>query len=487
MSFKKRIIMGKDKQGTFHPPTGKPSGPGRQTETIVHDPTLDEQVQLENKYGINPDTYKTQGIKISHPNRNTDKDDDGKRSARAKAELDNSGNYTATSGPPHTTPLPITDLSKHTLEELFYYSNDACISAYMPLHRTGADVNDQVNQISFKNIIQRASEVLEWRNYNAADWLTPAYTLLHDDDFWKNTNAAGIAFFIADGFFKYVFLPEASRELLQINHKFLISPLVPYAMDRDYFYVLVISKKQSKLFRANRFEIHYVPIAEMPNGIEDVVHIEEKDDQTLFRSANSGGRSSANYRRMGSGMDEKQNIASYLAEVDSTIRKSVLSNEHVPLLIAGVDYLIPIFKSVTHYNNVWNASITGSHQYDSNQQLHRAALKVMEMYFEERKKKALLEYGNQSTTATTSSIPIDVIRAAAQSRVSTLFMSNDAQQWGTFDEKQDLLVLHDHERPGDDNLADRTVLNTILNGGDVYIVDDHEVPQGGVMAAIMRY
>ena len=479
--------MGKDREGNFHTPAGKPSGQGKQTETIVNDKTLNEQFKLEDKYGIDPDTNEVSGIKVSHPNRNADKDDDRKRTESAKKESDKSRNKTLSENQSGTTPERITSLSKDVLEELFSYDGDVCMSAYLASHQTGVEVNEQTAPILFKNFLQQAAQELGSRNKNAAQWLEPGYALLRNEDFWKTINAQGIAFFISKGFFKYILLPAAPVEQVQVNHTFLISPLVPYIQNRDYFYLLVISKKQSKLFRADRIGIQYIPLAEMPNGIDDVVHLEEKDDQTLFRTGSSGAGGGANYHGIGSANDEKENIAMYLAEVDSTIRQEVLHNEHVPLLLAGVDYLIPIFKRVTHYNNVWDASLTGSHEYDSEQTLHSESIQLMHSYFDERKRKAIADYGDQSATERTSSIPDDVIRAAFYSRISTLFIRKDAQLWGTFDEQNDKLVLRETEQPGDENLADKTVLKTILNGGTVYILDEQEVPQGSTVAAIMRY
>jgi hypothetical protein len=480
-------LMGKDREGNFHPSAGKPSALGKQTENIVNDEATSKQLELEDKYGIDPDTNKVSGIKMAHPNRNADKDDDRKRTENAKRDSDKSRNETLTEDQSDITPDRITDISKELLEELFSYRNDFCISFYLPTHRTGLEVNELVDPTLFKNILQRTGQEIASRDNTAVALLEPGYELLRNKDFWESIDAPGIAFFISRGFFKYILLPEAPAEQFRINRSFLISPLVPYLTNREYFYLLVISKKQSKLFRVERFSIRYIPIPEMPNGVEDVVHLEEKGDQKLFRTGSSGGGGGANYHGMESGMDDKENIAMYLAEVDSTIRQEVLRDEHVPLLLAGVDYLIPIFKKATHYNNVWDAALTGNHEYESEQMLHKESLRIMQDYFDQDKKKELASYGDQSATERTSSIPDDVIRAAFYSRVRTLFIGKDAQLWGTFDEQNDKLELHDTEQPGDENLADKTVMKTVLNGGAVFMLDEHEVPQGAAVAAIMRY
>jgi hypothetical protein len=51
----------------------------------------------------------------------------------------------------------------------------------------------------------------------------------------------------------------------------------------------------------------------------------------------------------------------------------------------------------------------------------------------------------------------------------------------------DKVVVHGAEAPGDRDLVDLTVLKTVLTGGNVFILDEHEMPHGSTMAAIMRY
>jgi len=59
------------------------------------------------------------------------------------------------------------------------------------------------------------------------------------------------------------------------------------------FFVLIISKKNAKFFRGDASGLRHVNITELPNGINDVVHSDEKE--------------------------EKQNIVMYLKEVDKTL------------------------------------------------------------------------------------------------------------------------------------------------------------------------
>jgi hypothetical protein len=479
--------MAKDKKGNFHPLKGKPSGRGRKKGMTTPPPdkkALDEQFELEDKYSIDSDRQLADGVRMKHPNRNTDKDQDRKPD-NMKRQSVKSRRMTSSEDLSGITPeeLPI---SKETINNLA--SNEGrCITIYLPTHRTGAEVNEQVDPTIFKELIQRAAGELRKNNEDDTRILDPAYKLMRNDMFWKSL-PSGLAFFISKDFFKYTRLPMAPTQKLRVNSQFLLSPLLPFITSQDYFYLLIISKQQSKLFRADRFQMQHIPISELPRGMDDVIHFEEKDDQKLFRTGSSGAGGGANYHGIGAGKpDDKENISMYLAEVDNTLWQEVLSKETAPLLLAGVDYLIPIYKKVSRYNNIWTAALTGSLEYENENELYRRAMDVMKDYFKEKTKLALANYGDKSATSLTSDDLTQIIPGAYYSRIDHLFVEKDADIWGTFDEKNQIVSVHDQEQPGDIDLLDNAAVRTYLNGGTVHMLSKEEMPARNKMAALMRY
>ena len=479
--------MAKDKKGNFHPLKGKPSGRGRKKGMTTPPPdkkTLNEQFDLEDKYAIDTDRELADGVRMKHPNRNTDKDQDRKTSNNKRRSV-KSRRMTSSQDLTGITAeeLPI---SKETINSLA--SNEGmCITIYLPTHRTGAEVNEQVDPIIFKDLIQRAAGELRKNNEEDTRILDPAYELIRNDTFWRDL-PPGLAFFASKDSFKYIRLPLASAQKLHVNQLFLLSPLLPFITGREYFYLLVISKQQSKLFRADRFQMQHIPLPELPRGMDDVIHFEEKDDQKLFRTGSSGAGGGANYHGIGAGKpDDKENISMYLDEVDETLWKEVLSKENAPLLLAGVDYLIPIYKKVSHYNNIWTAALTGSLENENENELYRQAMDVMKDYFKEKTKLALANYGDKSATSLTSDNVTEIIPAAYYSRIDHLFVEKDTQIWGTFNEKDQIVSIHENEQPGDIDLVDIAAVRTYLNGGTVHMVAREEMPANNIMAALMRY
>jgi hypothetical protein len=486
--------MGKDREGKYHPPKGKPSGTSTQKGvTTTNSSTLDQQLEVEDKYDIQADADEiAANVRVRHPNRNVDKGND--RKTPEKKSQSNKNKSVTETFKAESSNVSIEELSpflsKEGLQEIANYTSNCCISVYIPTHQSGVAVNEQMDPIAFKNALQQIESTLKNRQFDQhtiARILKPGYDLLRDEAFWY-VLSPGLGLFIADGYFKFMKLPETPAEKILINTSFYLTPLVPFFLSKEYFYLLVISKKQAKLFRADNFGMKYIAVKELPNGVDDVVHFEEKDDQKLFRTGSSGAGEGANYHGIGGGKpDEKENISMYLEEVDETLWKEILHNEHAPLLLAGVEYLIPLFKKVSHYQYIWDKNITGNLEYSDEQQLYRQAREMMEPYFRERLNKAKETYGNQSATALTSSVIEDVIPAAYYARISQLFVDKDAQIWGTFDEQANQLTLHEQQEENDDSLMDKAVMKTILNGGEVFIVDKEDMPAQSSIAALMRY
>lgn len=483
--------MGKDKEGKFPTAKGKPSGAGKQKDEItVNTRTREQQAEIEEKY-ITPDTDDVaSNVRVRHPNRNVDKGAERKLPGNNKNSFNKSITETPTKNFATTQPEELPgNLSKELLEQLAAYESVCCISIYIPTHQSGVEVNEQVDIISFKNALQQINNELKEKVDQAllTKMLEPAYALLRNNKFWYSLSP-GLAVFIADGFFKYIKLPIATEEKLLINTAFFLSPIVPLITSKEYFYLLILSKKQAKFYRVDNFGIKYMAISELPNGVDDVVHFEEKEGQQLFRTGSSGGGGGANFHGMGSGTpDEKEHISIYLEEVDETLWKEILNKENVPLVLAGVEYLIPLYKKVSHYKYIWDKYLTGSLEHEDENQLYKQARELMEPYFQEGLNKAKEKYGNQSATALTSSTPEEVIPAAYYSRVSILFAQKSEQIWGTFDENSNELLIHGQQENNDDSLMDKAILKTFLNGGDVFIVERDQMPSDSKLAALMRY
>jgi len=490
--------MGKDQNGTFHPGKGKPSGVNKEEGLgFVSTPPekLDEYLEMTEKYTIGEDELDP-SVRMRHPNRNPSKNENNFKGKENTDESNKSLNQTFTEERTTVVPEELPGiLTKEIFSELANYSADCTVSIFLGAHQAGVEVNEHVDPVNFKNQLQEVSRRLGEKGKDQGyieSLLKPGFDLIRNFDFWTDMTP-GLAVFISEGFFKYIKMPVAPAEqLIVIEPTFYVTPLVQLMTRKEYFYILVIAKQCAKLFRADAWNIEPVKDIKLPQSIEEVKRISGLD-ATTFRSGSSGSRASAAsqegvYHGTGGGNpDGKDNMLVYFEAVDDALWDQVLNKENAPLLLAGVEYEIPIYRQACDYHNVWPDALKGNRERQELHELYKEAMECMKPYFEQGKKKALDMYMNNSANAKTTSIVEDIVPAAYYSQISHLFVSQGEHLWGTFDEMGNQLQLHESPDQDGEHLIDNVVVKTLANGGEVFLLNKEEMPADAPMAAILRY
>ncbi len=491
-----KTIKGKDRDGTFHPGKGKPSGINKAEGLGLQpiDPEKFEQdFEMTDKYTAGEDIL-ADNLPVKHPNRNTSKGGNTTNAKRNKGGGIKSNYDSSFDDRIVTVPEQLPGvLTKDRFAELANYKADCTVSLYIPTHRAGVEVNEHFDRVGFKSILNTVEQQLNQKGYSQQiiqDLLKPGYDLIHDETFWT-TLSDGLAVFISNGFFKYIKMPATTEQKIVIEPTFYVTPLIPVMTSNEYFYLLVISKQTAKLFKADLFGMQIVPV-KVPQGVDEVKRLADPDS-LVNRHGDSGRRGNAaalSGQAHGAGEgnpDAKENLATYFEAVDDLLWKEVFNKENAPLVLAGVEYEIPIYKSVCDYHNVWEHALTGSREHQTTDVLYQDAKALMQPYFEQKLNKALDRYGNKSATELTSSIVEDVIPAAYYGRVSHLFVCKGYHSWGSFDEMANEIKLHETQNAESEDLIDNAVVKTLATGGEVFLLDKEKMPAGSMVAALMRY
>jgi len=381
-------------------------------------------------------------------------------------------------------------IPKEEFTELINYQGKNCISIYIPTHRSGVEVNEKQDAILFKNALQAVNTELQNQGLPSQEietLLAPGFELYNNEIFW-NSQLDGLAVFLADGFSKTIQLPFAVPEENYLNSAFYISPLLPAITNKEEFYLLVLSKHDAKFYQGSAFGLQRIEIAELPNGMDDVIRFEEKEGRQLFRQGGKGGTGSASFHGHGEGqLDDKANLGIYFQEVDRTLFAEILHDKNIPLVLAGVEYLIPIYRGVSKYSNIAEEPITGSQEHESQLALFAKCREILAPYFEQQTKKALQNYYNQIATPLTSSMPDKVIPASFYAQISDLFICKGQHIWGKFNETDNKLEIHPQKQEGDECLINKAAAKTYANGGSVYLLDPERMPKESTIAAFMRF
>jgi hypothetical protein len=387
------------------------------------------------------------------------------------------------------------DILKQTdLKELIETSREWCVSIYMPTHRFGRE--QQQDPIRFKNLVTRAEEKLldsGLRRPEVLDLLRPAESLLEDKDFWQH-QSDGLAVFLAPNFSQIYRLPSGFDELMVIGDNFQIKPLLPLLAENGQFYILALSLNEIRLFLGTRDTVNAIDLPDVPTSMQEALSMDDPEKHLDFHTgtknpATSGGRP-AMFHGQGVQADEqdKENILRYFQLVDKGLSK-LFSGITIPMVLAGVDYLLPIYHQANTYPNLLEEGLKGNPEGLDGKKLHKSTWELVEPRFVKEQKEALEQFkqlhGQENDLA--SDDLKTVVKAANFGRVDTLIIPSGVQRWGYYDSQKNKVVLETEANSENEDLLDFAAAHTLFNSGKVFTVQPENLPGNGDLAAIMRY
>ena len=376
-------------------------------------------------------------------------------------------------------------LTRNNLNSLMAVHKGPCVSVFMPMHRSGPET--QQDPIRLKNLIREAEERLIARGLRtpeAKELLEPAERLLRDGLF-RQHQSDGLAMFLSLGAFHYYPLPFVFEELVIVTDRFHIKPLLPLLSGDGRYFVLALSQNKIRLLQSTHHSVSELDVADVPENLAETLRDDDSWKDLQMHSALSGkGKLSAITH--GDEVDRKENIRRYFRRIDRGLHE-LLRNERAPLVLAGVDYLHPIYKEVNTYPHLMEAGVGGNPERLSAKELHAQSWTVIRPYFQKAQQEAVNRYKEFASSGRASNRVRKIILAASHGRIELLFVITDLQQWGTFDPGTDEIHLHKKEKTGDEDLLEFAAIQTLLNGGTVYMVGAEKMPDTDPLAAVFRY
>jgi len=370
----------------------------------------------------------------------------------------------------------IDPLTKAELEALAGHRAAACVSIHFSPHRAGREV--QQDAIRLHKLLQRAAERLSGlglRRSEVDDILDPARALLDDPLFWEH-RALGIALFASPGWLARYRLPIELAESVVVGPRFDLKPLFAITAGDGRFYLLALAQKAPRLHRGSRYTLEQLRPANMPESLASALNLEVKQPQ------------------QGVGSDDPNDpIIEYFRAIDAALHET-LRDQSAPLVLAGVEYLWPLYRAANTYPHLVEGGVAGNPQGSRPDELHAKAWKLVEPHFTrpEREARARFEelagrQGAGRTSIRALDRIADVVPAAGAGRIDSLFIALDAQAWGRVDDANLATVMHSSPQPGDEDLLNRAALETYLKGGAVFAVPSERVPGRTPAAAILRF
>lgn len=374
-------------------------------------------------------------------------------------------------------------INRKQLENLATIKEENCVSIYIPTHRAGNNLEDNIR---FKNALSDAQNKLietGMTKNEAIIYLAKGYELLDNSEFWMHMSD-GLAVYIGKDQFDYYTVPLDFNPFVQVHNSYYVRPMMPLLSGENRFFVLALSQNEVRFFEGDQYSITPVVIDDLvPANMEAALMLDA--DSTL---QNHSGQGAAIFHGQGAGKDNKNaHLRDYFNQVDKGLM-NMLHDEQVPMVIAAVDYLIPLFKEVSDYKHIMDVHISGNPEHSDPTVLHEKAWNVMKAHFSQRKTDLSEQFTAYMSEDKASFFIYDIIPAAVEGKVDTLFMNKDLHIWGKYDKTTHNIEIHKTQKADSDCLLDMAAKETYLQGGTIYNVPMEEMPQMTAMVnAIYRY
>lgn len=359
------------------------------------------------------------------------------------------------------------------LQYLFEKRDRFCVSIFLPTRKAGMVREIEEGRIRLKDLLHDANSRLAAAGLGkteTTEMLAPVQQLLERSQFWRRQNE-GLALFAAPGFFKYFSVPYTLPELVTVADRFDITPLLPLWTSEEQYYLLALSLKQARVFQGTRYGISELDVKDLPQSLPEVLEY-------------ALNQSTRQQHTLKAGLPE--DALRYFREMDKALHESI-KNQRVPLVLAGVEEAVSLYRQTNTYPLLLEESVLGSPDRMKADELHAHAQPIVHRYYHRRKKQAIEEFQECLDPARVSKELKEILPAASEGRIFHLFVPADTQRWGYFDSEHDVVFVHDKHEVGDEDLLNLAAVQTILHGGSVYTLDSSEMPEGTSVAALFRY
>lgn len=367
-----------------------------------------------------------------------------------------------------------------------------CISIYVS-NVSGAESTKQ-QRLRIRNLLEGAGPFL--KNFSVsveeAEKLATANWEAVERSRPPHGEAAGLALFASRGFFGYSHLTEPVADRVAVGSEFLVRPLLPLIPLHDRFYILTLSQKHAKLYEGSRRGIQERTLWDTPESLREdferySFEFERQYEMHTATSAQSvfleGAQKGAVFH--GRSLRHKDRIAHYFHDVDKGV-VNALKGQEGPLILAAVDYFVPIYRTENKYSHLLDHAILGSPDRLTPKELYAAGWKIFEEELAKAADSAFAVYTQHSNTPLTSSNLRETLSAAQRGLVRFLFIPPAGERWGSL-AAPDTVHLHSAQEAGDAELLNLAAILTLRHGGHVYVVPQNQLREGADIAAVFRY
>jgi hypothetical protein len=382
-------------------------------------------------------------------------------------------------------------ITREDLQRLSQYHNTSCISIYIPTHRHGAETLNGQDSLNLKNQLKEIRSKLSDQGLTPRkieNLANPIMGLIENSDFWRH-QSDGLAVFVAEDLFEKYSIPEKFEEFNYLSSEFFLAPIIPLFNITGTFYLLSLKKDSVRLYEGNKYGLTAIDISNIvPQQLEDSVGYDYEQKQLQHRTLLGGNKPGTFHGHSESDSKNKNEMLMFFREIDKGIMSILHNRQESPLIVCCLDYYMPLYREANTHKNLFTDFISFNPADLDTKALHEKAWEILEPHFdtdfEDRKKKfpAALGKGKASSNVR------EIIPAAVQGKIDTLFIERNAEVYGIYDMTTNSVSIDEKHDIANVSLINLAAKKVFEQGGTVYILERNKMPDGlEYISALFRY
>lgn len=292
------------------------------------------------------------------------------------------------------------------------------LSVFIPTARHGPETLQGPTRL--RNLVRSAMSEAEaaFGAETTSQLVKPVLALADDDAAWQH-QADGLAIFATTTELRRFRLPIGFAEEVAVGERFRLRPMVTYLAGDDHFYILALAQDSLRVFEATTQTIDELPTEKLPASIDDALRFEDPERQLQSQSVGGGN---VRFHGHGAGDElDKEALARYFRAVDRGLVE-MLGATTLPVVLACVDYYVPIYRDITNLANVIAASVSGNPEHRATADLHSAAVELIAPIAQQRATASANRYLELAGTGRTLTDLTALRAAASEGRIDTLLV-----------------------------------------------------------------
>ena len=350
---------------------------------------------------------------------------------------------------------------------------DAAVSLYLPT--TPHSQHTDASRIELGNLLKSALAQLDAQGFDKrrrAHVEEAVQALREDDDFWQ-MQAHSLAVLVTPDALRTYRLATSVKPLAAVSDRYHLTPLLRAIGFSQHAHVLALSENAVRLVEV---------FADAPPVVIKVPDLPAS-------AAAAAGKASINNlgqnTRIANSEGQTFLLRSFARKVDAALRP-VLSGRDTPLILAAAEPVAAIFRGLATTPGLIAEGITTSPDRLTDAELAEASRPILDAHYAADIAAALDLHARRGNEGRATTDLAQAARAASQGAIELLLVDIEASQPGTMTAEGALSLA---AAPGADSydLLDELAGRAILTGARVMGVRSTDLPDGAMLAAVLRY